>query len=1149
MRSVAGGRARRVLASVVLAVCVVLAVSGASSARVHPFVGSFGSFGNPQAVAVDQASGDVFVLDVGSASVQKFDASGNAVDFSALGSNTLDGAGGADATPEGGFSFDSNSAAQVAVDNSGGSANGDLYVANSFAGVIDVFDSTGTFVGEINGSAATPQSGGETCGVATDPAGDVYSSSFNGHVDKYTPTDSDPTHDTFDGQLESLGGVCNVAADGLGNVYVSTWDVGPLTKYPSSQLNQDPSSGTVLDATSKAVAVDPSNNDVYVDHGDQIAQYDSSGTQLGQSGGGQLAGSSFGVAIHGSTGDLYASDVGSGVVDHFGPLPPPVPPTVTGQAAQDITPSRVALTGLVNPNGMSTTYYFEYGPTTAYGTSVPVTHDGDAGLGSDLVAVVRRISGLQPGTTYHFRLVATNVAGTTPGQDQMFTTTTPPPPSSPRAGIPGTGFLPDNRGWEKVSPNDKNGADIIGDSQITRVASDGSAVGYASLGAFAGAVGTGISTDYMATRSSRGWETHAITPPQAPLTIKPILVNLASQYVGDFSSDLSKGVFLGWSPVTSDPDVANVANLYLRTDLRTPGAGFSQLITACPLCQGTPLPAPLGNSTGAGKPYLAGTSADLGHVLFESQQRLTSDAPTGCNNQLNNRSQCPGSLYDWDHGTVRLAGILPDDQCASPPCPAEGSQAGRGAGSFGASTDYTPHTISSDGSRIIFTVPGDPNVYMRVDHATTIRLNASERTDCADHNPCNGTPEPDPGGAQQTTYWDASVDGSRVFFTTHEALTSDAPPNGSGKLYMYDASKPASDPHNLTFLSPDNEPGDSSLGSVVGVAAVSNDGHYLYFTAFGALVAGQPIPTGAVRGLYVWHDGTVRFITPIDQSDVRENATTGDWTFITRVSQATPDGAHLLFSSTESQGPTGFDQTCATQGGGLCRQLYLYSYASQRLVCVSCNQDVSHANTLAFSNEVANNGGAFTSWGLNHPMSVDGQRVFFSTAEPLVPQDVNGRADSYEYDVPTGTLHLLSSGRGTSNSYFLNASASGDDAFFVTRDQLTGADVDSSYDLYDARVGGGFPEPPPNPPVCSSESCRPPQAEAPSVPSGNGQVMGNDNVPSVKKVKPKTAPCRRGYVRKKVHGKAKCVKKPRRRARKTKGSKARRANSAHGRAK
>ena len=79
-------------------------------------------------------------------------------------------------------------------------------------------------------------------------------------------------------------------------------------------------------------------------------------------------------------------------------------------------------------------------------------------------------------------------------------------------------------------------------------------------------------------------------------------------------------------------------------------------------------------------------------------------------------------------------------------------------------------------------------------------------------------------------------------------------------------------------------------------------------------------------------------------------------------------------------------------------------------------------------------------WHLNRAISDDGRRVFFNTADALVPGDANGRSDVYEYDVPTGTVHLISSGRDPSDSYFMDASANGNDVFFLTRQQLVGWD-------------------------------------------------------------------------------------------------------------
>lgn len=96
------------------------------------------------------------------------------------------------------------------------------------------------------------------------------------------------------------------------------------------------------------------------------------------------------------------------------------PPSATTGAPSGLGSSGGTLTGTVNPNGQSTTYYFEYGPTTTYGTQ---TSPGGVGSGSTPVAVHTEIFGLTPNTTYHYRLVATNASGTTDGADQTVTTT------------------------------------------------------------------------------------------------------------------------------------------------------------------------------------------------------------------------------------------------------------------------------------------------------------------------------------------------------------------------------------------------------------------------------------------------------------------------------------------------------------------------------------------------------------------------------------------------------------------------------------------------------------------------------------------------------------------------------------------------------
>jgi parallel beta-helix repeat protein len=97
----------------------------------------------------------------------------------------------------------------------------------------------------------------------------------------------------------------------------------------------------------------------------------------------------------------------------------PSAPLVTTNPATSVTTNSATLNGTVNPTGASTTYYFEYGTTTSYGSTTTTT---SAGSGTSAIAVSSDISGLELGTTYHFRLVATNSVGTTNGSDQTFTT-------------------------------------------------------------------------------------------------------------------------------------------------------------------------------------------------------------------------------------------------------------------------------------------------------------------------------------------------------------------------------------------------------------------------------------------------------------------------------------------------------------------------------------------------------------------------------------------------------------------------------------------------------------------------------------------------------------------------------------------------------
>jgi hypothetical protein len=100
------------------------------------------------------------------------------------------------------------------------------------------------------------------------------------------------------------------------------------------------------------------------------------------------------------------------------------PPGASTGSATSISQTAATLNGAVDPHGQSASYHFDYGTTSSYGTSTP---GSSAGSGTASQPVSADITGLTPGATYHFRIVATNASGTTYGSDQTFTTESPPP--------------------------------------------------------------------------------------------------------------------------------------------------------------------------------------------------------------------------------------------------------------------------------------------------------------------------------------------------------------------------------------------------------------------------------------------------------------------------------------------------------------------------------------------------------------------------------------------------------------------------------------------------------------------------------------------------------------------------------------------------
>jgi hypothetical protein len=154
----------------------------------------------------------------------------------------------------------------------------------------------------------------------------------------------------------------------------------------------------------------------------------------------------------------------------------------------------------------------------------------------------------------------------------------------------------------------------------------------------------------------------------------------------------------------------------------------------------------------------------------------------------------------------------------------------------------------------------------------------------------------------------------------------------------------------------------------------------------------------------------------------------------------------------------------------------------------------------------------------------DGSRMFFNSEDPLVAHDSNGQLDVYEYE--GGRVYPVSDVAGNSPSIFLDASPSGNDVFIGTADQLLPADTDYRVDVYDVRVGGGFPVAGSPPPCGNADSCKGQVSPQPSVfgapasstfvGAGNIVATGKPALKAKHKPKQKKRQKRRGKLRR--HG-------------------------------
>jgi WD40-like Beta Propeller Repeat len=1088
-------------------------------------------------------------------------------------------------------------------------SNGDVYVTSGAFGsmVIDKFTATGAYIGQIaENSQGAPFE--EVDGIAVDRNGRLWVTR-TGVQEKGIESFSDAEVNVrliplfspiaFAGANLDPG----LAVDSEDNLYVHVKPESPpvLKVSPTGvSLNEKLDLESIV--ARDGVATELPSNDVYLDNVLRVERFASDGTLVETFGESQLAKGSCpeaectdGVAVNSATGAVYVSEASSGVVLAFG-LAPPAVPLVVSESVLGVTSESATLTAEVNPRGVpgesgTTTYRFEYGPCTGssstclsspYGFS---TAAASLAPSFDVDPVSMHVQGLVAGTVYHYRVVAENKFSKAKGvpvegSEQVFTTR-------------GAGefVLPDGREWELVSPPQKNGALIesLALSQVIQAAAGGGAISYATnTPSESEPPGYNLGAQVFSARGvGGGWSSGDLAPPHAVAT--GVGAGIGGE-VRFFSEDLSAEVVQPFGAFDSSiSQEASEQTAFLHSDYAS-GASGELCVSSCfrPFVTGNagyanvPEPGTVFGQTDATTgqscsiicgPLFVGATPDLSHVVLQSAVALTAGGGAG--------------LYEWSAGAPASQQLQP----------LPGKQLGLEQTADGAGGDAARNAISSDGSRVFTST--DPHLSM-TDPFT-------HRTVAVD------TPEPGCAsegcgeGAAGAEFQGATSDGKRLLFSDSQKLMAQgfayarqrSLPGGGADLYecevLGSAGEPACSLHDLA-------PAGSQLGSVLGF---SEDASWVYFVANGVLENGTtPVP-GAVSGtcpnrraggfehttcnLYVRHGGVTSLVAVLSGGDAP------DWDIETGrlTARVSPDGQWLAFMSQRSL--TGYDNRDALSGRPD-EEVFLYDGVSGRLVCASCDPTGARPHGVEYgstgdnlplaggvgvwlqSSWLAANVPAWTSYEQasaiyqSRYLSNSG-RLFFNASDGLVPKDVNGTEDVYQYEpqgVPAGEhactsasgngsevfkaarpfneieregkkiegeegagcVALISSGASAKESAFLDASASGGDVFFLTSSRLAPQDFDDALDVYDAHECTSESPcpavPAAAPPACNTEaSCDPAPSLQPQIfgLSGSATFSGPENLtPPAAKVSKKAVKCSKGKVRNK-HGK--CLKKSR----------------------
>jgi hypothetical protein len=762
----------------------------------------------------------------------------------------------------------------------------------------------------------------------------------------------------------------------------------------------------------------------------------------------------------------------------------------------DVETDAATLHAEVNPLGFAAQGYFEYVDDATYQSSgfdnATKTTSIDFGSGEEFVEGSAPASGLDPDTLYRYRLVVTNnckpaepaVVCTFESDEATFITFEDViPPSCPATEAlrsEESRLLLDCRAYEMVSPVDKNGANIEVVfnnpgywAELNQSSLAGGKISYSAYRAFANPKGAPYSSQYLAERSSDGWQTESISPPREGPSFYTTN-GLEYQYKG-FTEDLCYGwVLQDTLPLLTSDAIPDSPNLYKRDNCDA-GRGSYEAITKVP---------PIGESDTVFYPELREFSPDGSKTFFSVEAKLTPES-----------NKDVFQTYEAGGDDLKPVCILPEGNATLSGC-------ALGTGStFGYERNANTATaVSDDGSVAYWTnaprLPGP--LYVRVDSQETILVSA-----------------------QASQFWMAAADGSKAIYAVGD------------KLFEFNLSSKSS---------------KLIVEGFKGMAGASEDASRLYLASTKALASGA---TAGQTNLYRYADGTFRFIGTLVGSDVLLNRPSpiADRPYL-RTSRVTPDGETLVFMSRAKL--TGYDNTDAVSGEADA-EVFLYDASADggegELLCISCNPSGSRPSGSEWEVRVNVGGwaaafipGWITQLYASRIVSDDGNRVFFNSFDRLVGRDTNGELDVYQWEAPgtgncvvdgsfyvdsaAGCVNLVSTGESPEPSEFVDASASGDDAFFKTYESLVPQDP-GLLDIYDARVGGGFPVPAPTPEECKGESCQAPPQPEPAHPTPQSQTFVGPGDPVVKP-KPRPKKCPKGKHRVKRKGKVICVKNKKR---------------------